>query len=63
MKVENVTLITADEGNVITNGKRFGGSVILRDSDKVSDYYEVSREEYFASLAEKEASKASESGV
>ena len=60
MKIENVIRITADEGKVITNGKSFGSSVVINDSSKVADYYEVSRDEYFANRAEKEASEAPE---
>lgn len=57
MKVENVIRITADEGKVITNGIRFGSSVVIEDAEAVKNFYEMPVEEYWANRATKEANE------
>ena len=57
MKVENVIRITADEGKVITNGKRFGSRVVIEDAEAVKNFYEIPVEEYLANRTVKEAAE------
>ena len=39
-------ILTADEGKHITNGETYGETAILPESANVSDWYEITDEEY-----------------
>jgi hypothetical protein len=41
MKVENQTILKADEGKFLTNGETFGTVVYLAENDSVYNWYEV----------------------
>lgn len=56
---KQVTLYS-DEGMVITDGKTFGTTVSVSVDGDIDKYYEITKEEYEAILAEQE--KALESG-
>ena len=47
--------LTADEGKVITNGKRYGKIIYLWADEIPEDFYEIPEEEYNAIMAEKES--------
>ena len=51
-------IITANEGMVLTNGKNYATVVRLGDWDSADNWYEVTVEEYEASLALSEQEEA-----
>ena len=56
MKIEQTTfnIITADEGNVLTDGNTYGKTIILASGNNASDFYEITEAEYQA-IMEREA--------
>ena len=46
MKTENLIILKADEGKVLTNGIAYGKTVILGNGDKPENYHEITYEEY-----------------
>lgn len=43
-------VITATEGNILTNGEIFGTEILLAEGLDGEDFYEITREEYDAML-------------
>lgn len=54
------TVLTADEGTVLTNGTDYGTVIWLADGVSADDYHAISMEEYEAVLAAQEAEAAME---
>ena len=54
MKKETYIMLTADEGNVLTNGFVYGRVIALGNGDSSENYHEITAEEYERILAEKE---------
>ena len=56
MKKTTITRIklTASEGMVLTNGETYGTEIFLHEGDDGSAYYEITRAEYDALMAEQE---------
>lgn len=48
------TVLTADEGMVLTNGTDYGKVIYLAEGADASAYREISEEEYEAIIAERE---------
>ncbi len=48
MKSENytTTILTADEGMVLTNGEIYGTAIALGKGDSAENYREITREQY-----------------
>lgn len=62
MKIKTLTIelreITAEEGKILTNGEIFsepGGSIFLSSNDDISNYYEITEEDYQNILKEEES--------
>lgn len=51
MKIRKI--IYADVGKILTNGEIYGKSIFLANGVSVSDFHEITEEEYKAILAEK----------
>lgn len=47
-------VLTADEGKVYTNGTDYGSVIYLAEGADPSAYYQITKEEYFAAMADKE---------
>ena len=54
------TILYADEGKVLTDGKTYGTIIYVEVGGSTDQYYEITKEEHEAILAEQE--KAFESG-
>ena len=56
MKIEQTTfnIITADEGNILTDGNTYGKTIILASDSTSSDFYEITEAEY-EEILEREA--------
>ena len=54
MKTVTRTVLVADEGMILTNGKRYGKSVYLKEGADASAWREVSEAEYNVAVAESE---------
>lgn len=46
MKITNVTILTATDGHMLTNGETYGKSVSLGKNDSVDNWKEVPLAEY-----------------
>ena len=48
MKTETIKqiILTADDGKYLTNGETYGKTVVLPESADVTEWYEISEEEY-----------------
>lgn len=57
MKIRKI--LYADEGKILTNGSTYGKQIFLADDIDVSEFYEISEQEYEAILAaqDKEANE------
>lgn len=60
MKQQTYTLLTADEGKILTNGETYGRVIALGHGISSEGYYEISAEEYEAILAEEAARREGE---
>lgn len=40
------TILTASEGNVLTDGETYGTKIFLAEGRDPADFYEISRDEY-----------------
>lgn len=47
-------MLKADEGKVLTNGEAYGKVVVLGNGDRISNYREITDEEYLHIMAEEE---------
>ena len=47
-------VITAEDGNVLTNGEIYGKSIFLAEDADVNSFHEISEDEYNAIMAAKE---------
>ena len=54
MKTESYIMLKADEGKVLTNGEVYGKVIVLGNGDSISNYREITKEEYMDILAEEE---------
>ena len=52
MKISTRTVITADEGKLLTNGEIYAKTITLGDWDKTENYYEITEKEYEAKIGE-----------
>jgi hypothetical protein len=48
------TSIKATEGHILTNGEIYGSEIFLADGLRSKDFYEITKVEYDAILAEQE---------
>ena len=54
MKISTRTVITADEGKLLTNGEIYAKTITLGDWDNAENYYEITEKEYEAKIGELE---------
>ena len=47
-------VLTADEGNVITDGETYGKQIFLAVGETAEGYYEITEEEYLAIVAKEQ---------
>lgn len=52
MKTETIKqiILTADEGMYLTNGETYGKTVVLPETARTNDWYEITEEEYQSAL-------------
>ena len=59
MRTETITItkIIASEGMILTNGETYGTEIFLAEGVSAEDFYEITKAEYEAYLAEQEKEK------
>ena len=50
-------MIVADNGKILTNSEIYGKTIYLRDNDNVSNYSEITEEDYIPILAIQEVER------